>query len=181
MHDDYFWANSSKIIHVVTFPDFLITEDLIPEGYQDPPVIHGCIMDFFFRKQVGTMYHKGRHVYHIAQAGSLPKRGQELWNGEIIHISFLVNFPPSSGGDGGEYLLAFQCSTSPAISKSVLQDQVDPFFDNGWGTVPVKGMLPDINVMFKQQILFPVHIDMKIRILLVEVMECNVLNILEWH
>ncbi len=69
-------------------------------------------------------------------------------------------------------------ATAP-IGKSMLQYKVNPLFQQGWGTVPVKGVLPDHDVMGKQQFLFPFYINMKIRITFIEVMKGNTFDILD--
>jgi hypothetical protein len=58
----------------------------------------------------------------------------------------------------------------------MLQYQVNPFLEQGGGSVPVKRMLPYDYIVLEQKLLFPVHIDMEVRIFLVKIMECHILN-----
>ncbi len=60
----------------------------------------------------------------------------------------------------------------------MFQHQIEPLFDNGRTGIPVKRVLPDNDIVFQQELLFFLHIDIEIGISFVQVVESDALKVL---
>lgn len=62
------------------------------------------------------------------------------------------------------------------ISKPVFENEVLPFLEKRWAAVPVKGVLKDHTIVFHQQLLFPGNVNVKIWVLLIQVVYRHAFN-----
>jgi hypothetical protein len=113
----------------------------------------------FGLKLTGSVNDEGVQVGHATKSGGLLEREEELANRVAIAASGAIDFSSASGGDGLEERFSLKGGAAFAVGPAVLKDEVQPFFDEGWGAIPEKGVLKDDDIMVEEELLFGLHID----------------------
>ena len=113
----------------------------------------------FGLKLTGSVNDEGVQISHATKSGGLLEWEKELANGVAIASSGTIDFGGASGGDGLEERFALKGGAAFAVGPAVLEDKVQPFFDEGWGAVPEKGVLKDDDIMVEEELLLGLHID----------------------
>lgn len=98
-------------------------------------------------------------IGHAAKSGGLFEGEEELANAVAIASGGTIDFGGASGGDSLEERFALKSGAAFAIGPAMLEDKVEPFFDQGWGAVPEEGVLEDDDVVVEEEFLFSVDID----------------------
>ena len=64
------------------------------------------------------------------------------------------------------------------VSETILKDEVLPLLQERRATVPVKRVLENDDIMTQQQLLLAFHMDIKVRIFFVEIVNCDIFEVL---
>jgi hypothetical protein len=130
----------------------------------------------FGLKLTGSVNDERVQVGHTTKSGGLFEREKEFADGVAIAASGTVDFGGASGGDGLEERFALKGGAAFAVGPAVLEDKVQPFFDEGWGAVPEKGVLKDDDIMVEEELLFGLHIDHVVRVEFVQMADGDALD-----
>ncbi len=98
-----------------------------------------------------------------------------------VHVGSLsaIDFLSASCGNGIQTFFALQGVSFWTIGPIELQYEVYPLLEQGWATVPIKRMVPNNDVVVVQNFFFLFHIDQKIWIVFVQIVEGYSRNILD--
>ena len=124
----------------------------------------------------GPIDDERREVNHAAEVSGLFERCQKFPNTEPIATLSGVGRFRSAGSGRGEPIFALQLMFAVAISPAALQHDIEPFFEQRWAAIPVGRVLKYDDIVLTQKFLLRLHVDIEIRIGLIEVMKRDLLD-----
>src|SRR6218665_1843093 len=141
-----------------------------------------CIYQCFFFNRfgvhaVGAIDHKRRHIVHAAKRGCLAVGKEKLVHGKMVMPFGGISMLSAAARDLTDHFLSAKRKSFRTIRPVVLQYQIEPLFDDGRTTVPVEWVLQHENVMPEKQFLLSFYIYVKIRVLFVQIIKGNALQI----
>ena len=152
-------------------PEVEVGEGVVAQSGQQSVVVAGMTADLLIGEEVGAENRERGQVVHAAETGHLVKGRQKLHDCVVVIFFPGINGFAAPGADHRQGLLAMQGSPLAAIGEVVFQNQVDPFLHQRGTTVPVKGVLPDEDIVSEQKLLLLAYPDVKVRIAVIQVME----------
>jgi hypothetical protein len=128
---------------------------------------------------VRAVSHERRQIRHAAENVRLLDRGQQLLHGEAVVPAMAVGVFAPAGRNHAEDELADERSAFRAVGPAVLQHKIDPLLQQRRNRVPEERVLQNQDFVLLEQGLFPLHINVEIRVRLVKVVKGGAGEILD--
>ena len=117
------------------------------------------------------MHDEGRQIFHAAEPRRLLEGREQFAQGEAVVTLFCISILRSARAEHAQESLAVQRRPAFPVGEAVFEHEVLPFLEHGGRTVPVERVLENDEVVRGEELLFVLHVELKIVVPLVQVVE----------
>src|SRR5450759_390834 len=118
---------------------------------------------------MSALYGKRRQINHFTQSGRLLERHKKFLDRKPVVTAGGIDLSGPAGSNDIKDNFVFQKITVFTMRPAVFQHQINPLLEQSRSAVHVERMMPDNDLMGKQQFFLPVYINIEIGILLIQI------------